>query len=131
MMLSCGSSSQKEVVTNKDSINNCIAVPNRFAAQSSFNLKTSGDSSFEGMVLIPGGIFEMGGDNEKASADEFPKHEVLVDSFYMYATKVTNQQFQIFVEAIGYITTAERKPDWEELKKHYRPAHPSCLILYW
>ena len=31
--------------------------------------------------------------------------------------EVTNAQFRAFVDATGYVTTAERKPDWEELKK--------------
>ena len=30
---------------------------------------------------------------------------------------VTNVEFTRFVEATGYITTAEKKPNWEELKK--------------
>ena len=107
-----------------DSVHTCMAVPQRFASQDSSGIKTSDDSSLEGMVLIPAGTFDMGGDNEQASADEFPKHKVYVDSFYMDATEVTNAQFQQFVEATGYITTAERKPDWEELKKSLPPNTP-------
>jgi formylglycine-generating enzyme required for sulfatase activity len=82
------------------------------------------DTSLTGMVLIPGGSFEMGGDNEQASADEYPKHKVTVDAFYIDITEVTNAQFQKFVDATGYITTAERKPDWEELKKAVPPGTP-------
>jgi formylglycine-generating enzyme required for sulfatase activity len=37
---------------------------------------------------------------------------------------VTNAEFQKFVEATGYLTTAERKPDWEELKKQVAPGTP-------
>jgi formylglycine-generating enzyme required for sulfatase activity len=73
------------------------------------------------MVLIPSGVFEMGADNEQASEDEYPKHKVNIDSFYMDITEVTNAQFQKFVAATKYITTAERKPDWEELKKTVAP----------
>jgi formylglycine-generating enzyme len=116
------SSNESSVVP--DSVHTCMAVPQRFAAQDSSGIQTSGDSSLEGMVLIPAGTFDMGGDNEQASADEFPKHKVYVDSFYMDATEVTNAQFQQFVEATGYITTAERKPDWEELKKSLPPNTP-------
>jgi formylglycine-generating enzyme required for sulfatase activity len=76
------------------------------------------------MRLIPGGTFDMGGDNNQASPDEYPKHKVTVDPFYMDATEVTNAQFKKFVEATGYITTAERKPDWEELKKSLPPNTP-------
>ena len=37
---------------------------------------------------------------------------------------VTNAQFRRFVEATGYVTVAERKPDWEELKKQLPPGTP-------
>ena len=30
---------------------------------------------------------------------------------------MTNAEFSKFVEATGYVTTAERKIDWEDLKK--------------
>ena len=74
-------------------------------------------ASKEGMVFIPGGNFEMGGDNEEARSDEFPKHQVTVSSFWMDITEVTNAEFQKFVDETGYITTAERKIDWDEIKK--------------
>jgi formylglycine-generating enzyme len=79
------------------------------------------DTSEKEMVFIPGGTFMMGGDNEQASEDELPKHTVTVDSFWMDKHEVTNAQFAKFVTATGYITTAERKPDWEEMKKTLPP----------
>ena len=66
----------------------------------------------------------MGADNKQASEDEYPKHSVTVDGFWMDATEVTNAQFEQFVKATGYITTAERKPDWEALKKQLPPGTP-------
>lgn len=42
----------------------------------------------------------------------------------MDATEVTKAQFQEFVDATGFVTTAERKPDWEELKKSLPPGTP-------
>jgi len=101
-----------------------MQVPQRFVSDASSRVETGIDTSVAGMVLIPGGVFEMGGDNEQAMPDEFPKHRVRVDSFYMDATEVTNAQFKKFVDATGYITTAERKPDWEELKKALPPGTP-------
>ena len=74
-------------------------------------------TDLEGMVFIPEGSFIMGGDSLWGRPDEFPRHQVKVSSFYMDRHEVTNAQFQAFVRATGYITTAERKPDWEELKK--------------
>ena len=44
--------------------------------------------------------------------------------FWIDPTEVTNGQFQTFVQATGYVTTAERKPDWEELKKQVPPGTP-------
>jgi formylglycine-generating enzyme len=78
-------------------------------------------SNADSMVLIPGGTFMMGGDNEQAAEDEYPKHSVFLDSFWMDTHEVTNAEFARFVKATGYITTAERKPDWEEMKKTLPP----------
>ncbi|WP_345949933.1 formylglycine-generating enzyme family protein [Mucilaginibacter sp. PAMB04274] len=77
-----------------------------------------------GMVWIAGGTYQMGGDNNEASADEYPKHRVAVGGFWMDATEVTNAEFEAFVKATGYITTAEKKPDWNELKKQMPPDTP-------
>ncbi len=76
------------------------------------------------MVFIPGGTYMMGADNDQASPDEYPKHKVTVDGFWIDVTEVTNKQFAEFVEATGYVTTAEQKPDWEELKKSVPPGTP-------
>jgi formylglycine-generating enzyme required for sulfatase activity len=84
----------------------------------------NGDTSHKGMVLISGGTFLMGGDNAQADKDEYPKHRVTVDNFYMDEHEVTNAQFRAFVAATGYLTTAEKKPDWEELKKQLPPGTP-------
>ena len=50
------------------------------------------------MVLISGSNFFMGSDDEDANPDEFPIHEVKVNSFWMDVTEVTNAQFQKFVD---------------------------------
>ncbi len=82
------------------------------------------DSIPKEMVFIPGGTFVMGGDSVWGKPDEFPRHTVTVSPFYMDKHEVTNAQFQAFVEQTGYITTAERKPDWEEIKKSLPPGTP-------
>ena len=53
----------------------------------------------EGMVLIPAGSFEMGGEDEEASDHEQPVHTVHLDAFYMDVYEVTNAQFKAFVDA--------------------------------
>ena len=60
------------------------------------------------MVLIPGGKYLMGSDKLEAYTDEKPVHEVIVDSFLMDKYEITNHQFLQFVNATGYITTAEK-----------------------
>jgi len=77
-----------------------------------------------GMVWIPGGTFNMGADNEQASPDEYPKHSVTVAGFWIDRTEVTNKQFAAFVAATGYVTTAEKKPDWNQLKQQLPPGTP-------
>jgi len=77
-----------------------------------------------GMVWIPGGEFVMGTDDPKSMTNERPAHRVKVDAFWIDAHDVTNAEFAAFVNATGYITTAERKPDWEEMKKQVPPGTP-------
>ena len=73
------------------------------------------------MVLVPGGTFSMDGDDDQAWRDEYPKHEVVVDSFWMDVHEVTNAQLAAFVKATDYMTIAEKAVDWEEIKKKYYP----------
>src|SRR6266436_2445894 len=86
------------------------------------------DPKPDGMVWIPAGEFSMGavtngtGSSEMpmASNDAEPIHRVFVDGFWMDTTTVTNEQFQKFVRAAGYVTISERTPTKEEF-----PAAPS------
>ena len=65
------------------------------------------------------------GTNEKESfPNERPAHLVQVQGFWMDEHDVTNAEFSKFVEATGYVTTAERKIDWEDLKKELPPGTP-------
>ncbi len=77
-----------------------------------------------GMVWVPAGEFIMGGIGADARKDEFPLHHVKVDGFWMGTTVVTNAEFRKFVKATGYLTTAEKKPDWEEIRKTLPPGTP-------
>jgi sulfatase modifying factor 1 len=84
------------------------------------------------MVWIPGGEFSMGSDWASESLcnlpgvtrDAQPIHRVYVDGFWMDATEVTNQQFETFVKATGYVTVAEQKPTKEE----FPTAPPENLV---
>ncbi|WP_259069101.1 formylglycine-generating enzyme family protein [Mucilaginibacter sp. X4EP1] len=102
-------------------------IPKRFAALHTNPVvvpSLNADDTHKGMVWIKTGTFMMGADNKQALDDEYPKHKVTVSGFWMDATVVTNAQFARFVKATGYITTAERKPDWNELKKQLPPGTP-------
>ena len=79
--------------------------------------KNYGQEIQNDMVLIPAGKFLMGSDESYAYDNEKPVHEVQVDSFLMDKFEVTNYQFSRFVKETGYITTAEKKIDWNDIKK--------------
>jgi formylglycine-generating enzyme required for sulfatase activity len=81
-------------------------------------------SSEAGMILIPAGTLNMGGDNNQADPNEYPKHEVKINSFWMDENEVTNAQFKVFADATGYETVAERPIDWEAMKKDLPPGTP-------
>jgi formylglycine-generating enzyme len=65
-----------------------------------------GDSPHPDIIWIPGGTFLMGSEN--FYLEERPVHEVSVDGFWMDRYTVTNEQFERFVDATGYVTLAER-----------------------
>jgi len=75
-----------------------------------------------GMIWIPGGQFAMG--SKTGAEDCRPIHQVTVDGFWMDETEVTNRQFEKFVDATGYVTVAERKPD----PKDFPGASPEMLV---
>ncbi len=88
------------------------------------NFTTENKNAPIGMKYIPAGNLQMGGDNDQADKNEYPKHGVEMSAFYMDETEVTNAQFAEFVEATNYITVAERPIDWEEMLKSLPPDTP-------
>ena len=80
----------------------------------------------EGMVWVETKTFLKGAKSSDlfAMPREKPAHLVTVDGFFIDATEVTNKQFEKFVKATNYITVAERKIDWEEMKKELPPNTP-------
>jgi formylglycine-generating enzyme len=127
--LSCSSVSRTKVLMGKNDLNKSY-----LGAIDSIIPNSEKTTNFEGMIKIPGGVFEMGGDTpigfedmpETAlpQGDELPKHSVQVSDFWMDEHEVTNAEFSEFVEATGYITVAERPIDWEEMKKQLPPGTP-------
>ncbi|WGH74970.1 formylglycine-generating enzyme family protein [Tenacibaculum tangerinum] len=80
----------------------------------------------KGMVWVEGKVFLQGAKEADTYAmpREKPAHKVAVDGFFIDITEVTNKQFKEFVNATNYITVAERKTDWEELKKQVPAGTP-------
>ena len=79
----------------------------------------------QGMAWVPGGTFLMGSDHKLAQANERPAHPVRIRGFWMDTQHVTNAQFRRFVEATGYVTTAERQPDWATIAPQLPPGTPA------
>jgi formylglycine-generating enzyme required for sulfatase activity len=66
----------------------------------------------------------MGTDARESWPDERPAHRVRVDGFFMDQAEVTNAQFRAFVDATGYVTTAEVAPSLEEIMSQSPPGTP-------
>lgn len=60
-------------------------------------------------VRIPGGVFKIG--EQFGYPEERPVRDVVVEPFEIDRTEVTNRRFAEFVDATGYVTDAERKPN--------------------
>ena len=71
------------------------------------------DAASDSLCSLPG-----------VTRDAQPIHRVYVDGFWMDATEVTNEQFDRFVDATGYVTIAERTPTKEE----FPTAPPENLV---
>lgn len=101
----------------------CAGLPSRFG------MAPQGP---EGMVWIPGGEFTMGWTGQFSRADEKPLHQVKLDGYWISRTPVTNAEFKKFVDATGYVTTAEKKPEMAEIMKTLppgsRPPPESMLV---
>ena len=112
---------------NEDSLLHCTEkIPSRFGniTADSTNITSADSASHGGMVWIEGGEFMMGANDDEGRSDEYPQHRVSLKGFWMDQTEVTNAQFKKFIDATGYVTTAEKAPDWNEIKKQLPPGTP-------
>ncbi len=71
-------------------------------------------SEQDGMILIPGGTFDMGSDDSEANDDEKPVHRVYVDSFYMDKYPVTEAEFKEFIEANSESIRPTKWYEWND-----------------
>ncbi|MGN6164495.1 MAG: formylglycine-generating enzyme family protein [Flavisolibacter sp.] len=128
-VISCSLKGQPVTMADKPKVISCHSnLPSRFLTKqhtsTSSSAKESGTLSHTGMAWIRGGDYPMGCGDKNGRPDEYPRHRVAVSGFWMDVTEVTNAQFQRFVEATNYVTTAEKPPDWNELKKQLPPGTP-------
>lgn len=79
---------------------------------------------------VPGGVLLMGATD--MFPDELPVVPVRVRAFLMQRTEVTNAEFARFVAATGFVTTAEKAPDLEQilaaLPAGSPPPEPESLV---
>jgi formylglycine-generating enzyme required for sulfatase activity len=71
------------------------------------------------MVYVPGGTFQMGSEegDPDAGSDEFPRHAVTLDGFWIDRTEVSNGQFAAFLNERG--NQEEFAAPWLELGSGY------------
>lgn len=89
------------------------------------NCKTNQLNNTDNMVLIPGGSFYMGTDTSEALElaknyptlcdftwfeDQFPKHKVTLDTFYIDKYEVTFSEYKVFVTSTHYVS----KGNWQK-----------------
>ncbi len=78
-----------------------------------------------GMIWVQGGTFRMGSASPLSSEHEGPPHQVRVDGFFLDRCEVTNADFEKFVAATGYVTTAEVAPRAEDILAQLPPGTPA------
>jgi formylglycine-generating enzyme required for sulfatase activity len=74
------------------------------------------------MVFIAAGEFTMGSDRHYP--EEAPAHRVAVAGFWIDRHTVTNKEFRRFVDATGYVTSAEKPAN----AANYPGAQPEMLV---
>jgi sulfatase modifying factor 1 len=135
ILLSCQSKEEKKVVAKhlQDSLASCEAkLPNRYATVSDTSNIKANKVNHKGMVFIPASTYLMGASDQEGRPDEYPQHQVKLAGFWIDVTEVTNESFAAFVQATGYVTTAERKPDWTDLQKQLpagTPKPPDSVLV--
>lgn len=80
------------------------------AIESDSSAQAVTENARDAMLLIEGGRFRMGIEHPMMPEAQ-PVHEVVVASFYLGRTPVTNREFAHFVEETGYVTVAEQPID--------------------
>ncbi|MEO6036877.1 MAG: SUMF1/EgtB/PvdO family nonheme iron enzyme [Saprospiraceae bacterium] len=78
------------------------------------------------MVLIRGGVFQMGDTLREGNYKEKPIHSVTLSDFYLGKYAVTFAEFKLFIEDSHYQTVAEKEGwsfTWNKQKKEWQKAY--------
>ena len=85
------------------------------------------------LVRIPAGPFLMGSNvhDQYTKENEQPQHEIHLEEYWMGITPVTVAQFETFVRATGYKTTAETEGsnNWKSAARG-KPDHPVTYVSW-
>ncbi len=110
----------------RKSFSKCINIISILLVLLIQSCKKDKSNSLEGMGWVETKTFLQGAkaNDQYAMLREKPAHQVKVDGFFIDITEVTNKQFKAFVNATGYLTIAERKIDWEEMKTQLPKGSP-------
>jgi formylglycine-generating enzyme required for sulfatase activity len=111
---------------------NAAAVASTQHAAEPVAIIGNGKNTPANMAWVPGGEFLMGSNSKLAQQNERPAHKVRVKGFWMDLTHVTNDQFARFVKETGYVTTADRKPDWDTVRVQLpagTPRPPDAVLV--
>ena len=127
IILSISCSKDDEVINNNQISNCCDVMPPRYSVDK--------PDFADDMVWIPSGEFTMGAEvadfmrqwpyGARSRSDERPLRRIKLDGFWMSITPVTNKDFSEFIEATGYVTTAEKPVDIDEIMKGLPPGTKS------
>ena len=83
------------------------------------------------LICIPEGEFLMGSDDEidpDSIAREQPLHTIKLPEYFISKHPITNQQYAVFLETVGY----QQPPDWNsDLSGNLRGEHPVVNISWY
>jgi len=107
-IFSCKYEEKKTAETSKETIQETEKSYHEKYMEEIAEIKERDSVSTSGMLKIEGGEYMMGGNSQQARRDEFPQHKETIKTLWVDETEVTNAEFREFVDATGYVTTAER-----------------------
>ncbi len=85
-----------------------------------------GSGTYEGMILIPAGAFDMGSQDNEGRTDEQPPHKVFLKDFYIAGHEVTVSRFCEFLNAQGH----RGKDGLDRIKMQGRDmVSPDCPVV--